>query len=529
MDIQLPQGWRLGKEVNGSVTLFYKKQWVERLSVNPSLNLDVNRVIENPPARIYPALFEDGLLDFTRHKCDKGIWKLIEAGCISPEEGWKILPTDNFKRTAKRKGVWNESWQSKKIRYEFYTSYQGRKYGYRSKQWYDITCEETSLPKRKVFKSIWNARVSYARNECSLLDVAEYRLSAVLECIADSMTFRLNEGDSVYKEVFSLLTESKPVLRGFKKNDDCESDILSKAFLGEDYDEWEPVFYSLDYHSDSPKWKEFFFLLKQVCDLKISGYEARLRYTNGYNVTCRLEHARFIKAKDAVLKGITSPTKLIHVPFFRHLGKTLKKMSLSQCRDFLQKNYSELFSLGPFTENDRKKFFGHNGFEYGLYVDSGKIFCRDKDVCYEVIPYNFDKLYTLQDYIRADSDYAVIESMRTRIKLDDCLLSVDGRQEDIEQFQKDQEKYHLKWLARKEEEYERYCYKARKARKKVHCFIKKFGWSYRRAVWQVKHTVLKTNTLKSGYTASNQKLICTRVNKNAVSIDIIWGERRLVA
>lgn len=279
MDIQLPQGWRLGKEVNGSITLFYKKQWAERLSISPSFNLDVNKVIENPPARVYPALFEDGLLDITRHKCDKGIWKLIDSGCITPEEGWKILPTDNFKRTAKRKGVWEERWQveSRKTIYEVRTLYQGKEYGYRSNQWYDITSGNIPLPKKQSFKSIWQARVKYARGECSLLDVAEYRLSAVLECIADSMTFRLNEGDSVYKEVFSLLTEAKPVLRGFKKNDDCETEIISRVFLGEDYDGWEPIFYRWDCHSESAEWKEFCFLLKQVCDLKISGYEARLR------------------------------------------------------------------------------------------------------------------------------------------------------------------------------------------------------------------------------------------------------------
>lgn len=468
LNFELPDGWTLGRPTTSKtagckmVTLFYKEDWAEKFCVNVDLEQNILDTISNPPARVYPGLFKDNKLDFKRHKLDKGIWKLIDLGYITPKQGYDILPTPNFMRTAKRKGVWEESWANKSN----YVHYNSRTYACKGGVWYDITEGEEPLPRKRIFHSVWEARVLFGRGEVSITDVAEYNLGAVLECIADRMTYNPSDGKSLYKDTVDVLEQAKsnPTLRGFS---------LGNGGI--------PVF---SFTCSETNWTSFKVLLKDVCDLKRSGYEAHLVFTNGYNLTISLEHSRFIKAV-SLLKTGGSPTRLIHVPFFRHLGEYLDSVSLTEARDYLQEKYSELFSIGPYSRGKRLVFFRRKGYSYGLWVDSGKIFRnRYDDRCY-TIPFGYDKF----------------SEERRRSYLGKYFDELD----------------------------EKWCKQARKARRSYYYLTRCKGLSYKKARYILNHKHLRTDLIQFKYQNMIERVSCKSVNKSATPITITWGVERKVA
>lgn len=473
MEIELPEGWRLGhmfysEEAQcNQVTLFYKNQWSDKLVVDKSLQESANAAIANPNARVYPILFKEGKLDLTHHKCDKGIWKLIDSGLITPKQGYEILPTANFIRTAKRKGVWDESWKQKSTVKPVEYNYNGRTYIRTSGSWYDITDgEPKALPKRIAFRSIWDARVKLGRGQCSIEDVAGYSLTAVLECAADLVACNVKEGDTVYKDITSKLEAAmeKPILCGFNQ--------------------YKLPIFQFSMSKTSMRWIEFLELLRSVCDLKCSGYEARLRYTNGYNVTIQLEHARFKKAVQA-LRRDGSPRKLLHLPFLRHMTDKLNEMSLSDARDYVQEKYSEFYSICPSSEALRLVFFHHSGYYYGLWLDSGKIFRKRVTVGSWSIPFGFDK---------------IPEDKRREI-LGEAFDYVDDE----------------------------WCAQAKKARRSYFYFTRVVHMSYKRARHIVAHKHLRTNYDQLDWELKVEKFSCSEVNKTAKPITLMIRTERMVA
>lgn len=468
--MELPEGWSLGRVTRHAaknqsvVTLFYKGAWVEKFVVDETLEDKVRDVLANPTSRIYPSLYKDGLLDFTHHKCDKGIWNLIDQGLITPEEGYTILPTSNFIRTAKRKGVWKEAWKEKSN----YAHHEGRTYALRSGSWYDITDKPVPLPKKKVFRSIWDARVQYGNGRCTIADVAEYNLSAVLECAGDLMSFTPTEGNRVFNQIMDALEKaaSKPLLRGFVK-----------------HGIWEPV-YSFSKKVNNVVWNTFQRLLRDVCMLNRSGYEAHLKFVNGYDLTVKLEHERFKKAK-RIWKRKGSGARFIHIPFLRHLDEKLEAMSLTECRDFLQKSYAELFSIGPYTKKNRLVFFNHKGYSYGLWVNSGKIFRTLYDTRCFAVPFGFDKKPEEERRSLLGSAFDYLDA---------------------------------EW-----------CAKARRARRGYYFYTRVQKKSALKARYLVTKKHLKTNIGEASWKIFIDKVSCSEVNKTAVPITINWKTERRVA
>lgn len=463
--MRLPDGWRFGREsVNKKTgdteaTLFYKDQWVSRLVVNRNIESNAKKVIANPHARAYPILFKDGKLDFTHHKCEQGIWRLIEEGLITVEQGYKILPNSRFIEFAKRRGVWDPSLEPpKKPKVLNIIEFGGRKYLSRNGSWYDVTDGEVPLPKKLMIHSNWEARVMMGRGQCRIEDVAEYSLTAVLECAGDLVACNIKNGESVYKDITSRLEAAmeNPILRGFN----------SKK---------EPI-YSMKIDSNSPRWLEFCSILRKVCRLEYSGYEARLRYVNGYNVTIQLEHKRFKKELKRVLNG-ASTERLIHIPFLRNFKSKLDSMGLSEARDYAQKKFAELFSVGPYDEEKRLSFFHHAGQYYGLWVDSGKIFRPNPPVTCWSIPFGFDK---------------IPEEQRREI-LGEAFDYVD----------------------------EDWCKQARRARRSYFFLTRCKGLSYRRARFIVIRKHLRTNYKKLDWKLKIEKFSCAEVNKKATSMELI--------
>ena len=164
---QLPDGWFLSRLYKGSRILYYKD--IKAASIPDTFNIEaeVQSVISEPPECVQAALYNDGKLK-AANLSSAVQKKLVRSGLISYEFAVNCLT-----------GI--ADWLSKHVPKT--AEYNGQTYTSKKNRWYDQNgnCINTSV----MFISIWDARVRYARGDCTLEDVARYSWSAVLECLGD--------------------------------------------------------------------------------------------------------------------------------------------------------------------------------------------------------------------------------------------------------------------------------------------------------------------------------------------------------
>lgn len=164
---QLPDGWFLSRLYKGNRILYYNN--VKAASIPDTFNLEaeVQRVISNPPECVQAELYNDGKLKVT--SLSTAVQKkLVRSGLIPYEFAVNCLS-----------GI--ADWLSKHVPRT--AEYDGKVYTSKRNRWYDQdgNCINTSV----MFMSTWDARVRYAKGDCTLEDVARYSWSAVLECLGD--------------------------------------------------------------------------------------------------------------------------------------------------------------------------------------------------------------------------------------------------------------------------------------------------------------------------------------------------------
>ena len=169
---ELPEGWYLSRVCNSKTEkryriLYYKNVLAARVIDTFSLEHTIRDIINNPPECVQEVLYYDGKLPIDKLSIEvvKSLFKKDE---ISRETAEKLFPE-------------LEPWLSS-IRPQ-YAEYAGNVYTHADKFWYDES--GNCINDMYKFRTIWDARVSYAEGKSSLADIARYSWSAVLECLGD--------------------------------------------------------------------------------------------------------------------------------------------------------------------------------------------------------------------------------------------------------------------------------------------------------------------------------------------------------
>lgn len=157
---QLPDGWWLSRLYKGNRILYYNDIRVVSLPDDFNIEQSVKNVIDNPPEMIQEMLYQDGRLAVT-DLSSKIQRRLIRKGILPYElvnsDIDNIIPA--------------------------VAEYDGKTYTHSNYRWYDINGNCINSLCR--FLSVWDARVKYAQNACTIADVARYSWKAVLECLGD--------------------------------------------------------------------------------------------------------------------------------------------------------------------------------------------------------------------------------------------------------------------------------------------------------------------------------------------------------
>lgn len=157
---QLPEGWWVSRLYKGNRNLYYKDVKIASLRDDFNIEHSVKLIIDNPPEKIQELLYLDGILAVTElsSKIQK---RLIRKGIIG-YNCTDILVDNAIPAVAE---------------------YNGETYTKRNYRWYDT--QDNCISSFARFLSVWDARVKYAQNRCTLADVARYSWCAVLECLGD--------------------------------------------------------------------------------------------------------------------------------------------------------------------------------------------------------------------------------------------------------------------------------------------------------------------------------------------------------
>lgn len=363
--MNLPEGWRLGRLQDGYRTLYYKDTWAERIWVGESFQQTVENCVENPNPRLYPVLYKDNVLDLNIHNQEQGIRNLVKSGLLTPGEAFNLQPS--IKAWLKRNKLWSEDKPRRNL-----ISFNGIFYEKRGRSWYSsLDNYQNPLRKKTHFQSVWDARVAFARNECSLEQIAEYSWGAVFEVLGDQMQL-LPDFE------FSTLSAMKSkVVKEIQYIMYKETSVASFKKINVNQ-VWDPVYYINPLSENPIKECLFWDLIDRLFDCEISGYGARLIFNNAHPNTIKREQDRWNKGH------------LVYIPHLVNKQQRLDSMTLEEARIYIQKHHMEMIAIGAVNEDYLVTAFTHQGNRYGIHVDSGKLFAiSDEDSRY--IPKRFSK------------------------------------------------------------------------------------------------------------------------------------------
>lgn len=171
----MPEGWYLSRLFAGKRILYYNDIKVAHIIDDFDLESRVHDVINNPPEKIQPALYRDGRISVSELS-PKIQRKLVKSGEVTLELANECIPDV-------------KDWINENI--PKVAEYSNELYTLKNNLWYDS--KGNCINSSKRFQSTWDARVRYAKGECSLTDVARYSWSAMLECLGDEHQRFINQ------------------------------------------------------------------------------------------------------------------------------------------------------------------------------------------------------------------------------------------------------------------------------------------------------------------------------------------------
>lgn len=381
----LPAGWHLGKVYRGKRTLYFND--IKLMAVDDDFDIQskVQAVIANPPKEVIGEYVKAGIINPDEIK-DSAVQKyLVKSGIIAVPQAYSIFS---------RLRTWLDGQKPKEIQYS------GERFYRKGNRWFHE--DGTPLDTRKpFFNSNWCGRMLYNSGEYSLMDIAEYSWSAFLECLGDEHQKLFNQIKAKAEEKKHLLATLRKVemqdkckkqRKAYVSDDEYEqyrtiinstlydnlissaenaSMMFKKNCLVAGF-EWvkpavdkfilstirqvcaikpklvsfswspllqrfEPVFAPKRLSSD--KLELLLDLIPKVIVGDMSGYEARLHFTNGWYRTIRYEQARFKRSLYQF------------VPYFAQLHRKNTK-TFAETVDYVCHNIKTLISMG-FREANR--------------------------------------------------------------------------------------------------------------------------------------------------------------------------------
>lgn len=382
----LPAGWHLGKVYRGKRAVYYNDIKVSTVSDDFDIETRVQEIVKNPPKEVVGAYIQEGTLDAC-DITDIEIQKyLVKSNIVPTREAYSIFS---------RLRDWLDGRRPKE------TEFAGKHYYRKGTHWY--TEDGNALDTRKpYFNSNWSARMLYNSGAYSLMDIAQYSWSAFLECIGDEHQKLFNQIKAKAAENKHLVAtlnkiEQADCLKATKREylSDNEYEAYKSIINSTLYDNLTSSAENASLMFKKPclvpgfEWvkpavdKFLVSVIRQVCEVKpklvsfswspilrryqpvyapqklsneklellldlipkvmlgdISGYEARLRFTNGWYRTIRYEHRRFQKSMQQF------------VPYFEYL-RSLTNRTFGETVDFVCNNIKTLISIG-FREANRE-------------------------------------------------------------------------------------------------------------------------------------------------------------------------------
>lgn len=375
--MSLSRGWRFSRVHTQHQSLYYDDIWVARIPLDDNFQAAVDGILQNPPPKVYPALYKDGVVKLETITEEKYLRELVKAKLVTPEQAYAKMPS--IKPWLKKNNFWDKLVECTEIQFN------GVHYKQQGKQWFQVKGSQLiPLITKPHFQSVWAARVAYATGNATLEQVAAYSWGAVLEVVGDEVfnlpDDRLEAYQSyIYKKLRALVFEVSPVC-GFNK----VCDLLT------------PVWYIDPIPTCSAKQPLFFKLLKQVLNREISGYGARLKFTNG--------HSDKVETEDCRWEIQATP----YVPFLsRREDKIQAKATLEAARDYVQEAVVGMVAIGMLPKEASVVTFKWGRNTYGLRVASGKLFGIYTDK-YQYIPLDFDKWSETRQKKYLEEDYDLL-------------------------------------------------------------------------------------------------------------------------
>lgn len=383
--MDLPANWRLGRLQNECRTLFYRDVWAERIPVNKGFEQAVRQAIEKPHPRVYPALFQDGVLEGDALHNEQGVRNLVKSSLISPEDAIQLVP--EIVTWLKRKGLWsNHKSMNNQVRLD------NCLYEKKGKLWY--LCEGgryQPLPRKTFFASIWDARVAFAKQQVSLEQVAEYSWGGVLEVVGDQMQLLPDYTDSTLSRFRTQITSAIQSI--LDKDCGVSGFRLSKSGLWEIIPRIEPL------RNNPSKLSRFWRSLNKVLSCEISGYGARLIFNNAHPDAIHFEQKRWDRCST------------VYIPYLVNRQQKIESMTLTEARTYIQKYQQDMIAIGFTPPECAVTAFTYHGNRYGLHIETGKLFSMSSEES-KYIPKNFDtweldlqKEYLGNDYEKLREDY----------------------------------------------------------------------------------------------------------------------------
>lgn len=382
---RLPKGWHLGKLYRGKRAIYYNDIKLGTVEDDFAIAQRVQEIIENPPKEVISSYVKEGKIQAACVKDAAAQKYLVKSEAVSVTQAYSLFP---------RLRAWLDRQKPSEV------EFSGIRYHRKGTHWF--TEDGSPLDTRKpYFNSNWSARMLYNSGRYSLFDIAQYSWSAFLECLGDEHQKLFNQIKSKAEEKKHLLATIHKIEREDKLKktrrewiSDDEFEEYKNLINSTLYDnlvssaenasmmfkrnclvsgfEWvkpavdkfilsvvgqvsaikpklvsfswspllqryEPVYAPKRLSPD--KLELLLDLIPKVMVGDMSGYEARLRFTNGWYRTIRYEQARFKKSMYQF------------VPYFAQLKKAGHK-SFAETVDFVCNNIKTLISMG-FREADR--------------------------------------------------------------------------------------------------------------------------------------------------------------------------------
>ena len=381
----LPIGWHLGKVYRGKRAVYYNDTKLTTVDDDFEIANRVQEIIDNPPKEVLAAYVREGKIQASEITDVATQKYLVKSGTVSVTQAYSLFS---------RLRTWLDRQKPSEV------EFAGIRYYRKGTHWY--TEDGNPLDTRKpYFNSNWSARMLYNSGKYSLFDIAQYSWSAFLECLGDEHQKLFNQIKAKAEEKKHLLAtlqriEREDCLKATRREriSDAEYEDYKTLINSTLYDnlvssaenasmmfkkqclvsgfEWvkpavdkfivdvirqvcairpklvsfawspllqrfEPVYAPKRLSSD--KLDLLLDLIPKVMVGDMSGYEARLRFTNGWLRTIRYEQARFKKSMYQF------------VPYFAQLRKAGHK-SFAETVDFVCHNIKTLISMG-FREANR--------------------------------------------------------------------------------------------------------------------------------------------------------------------------------